>query len=166
MVNEADHVQFLFKIKVNQNGCWLYQAGRFDTGYGSFWLDGSDRCAHRVSWLIHKGEIPGNLFVCHKCDVKLCVNPDHLFLGTTQENTADRVKKGRCARGRAHLKRVTLTEQEVNEIRYLLSNGAQNYILAEKYKISRATISDIKRRRSWKWLKSCVYSELRYISTG
>lgn len=65
-----------------------------DKGYGQFgWEPGITLGAHRASWMIHKGPIPDGLFILHKCDIPTCVNPDHLFLGTNQDNIIDHVKK-------------------------------------------------------------------------
>ena len=75
--------------------CWLWTAGLGTDGYGSIGVSRGAVRAHRVSWEIAFGAIPSGLCVLHKCDVRTCVNPSHLFLGTTQDNTADMVSKGR-----------------------------------------------------------------------
>ncbi len=81
------------------SGCWLWTAHCQPNGYGAIErFDGISLLAHRVSWELHFGPIPTGLCVCHKCDVKSCVNPNHLFLGTHADNVADKVKKNRQSR--------------------------------------------------------------------
>jgi len=77
------------------SGCWLWSDACHYSGYGHFKIKNKTVRAHRASWMIYKGDIPSPLLVCHKCDVKCCVNPDHLFLGTFKDNMVDKVKKNR-----------------------------------------------------------------------
>jgi hypothetical protein len=76
------------------SGCYLWYGGTFDSGYGVIQLDGRAQRAHRHAYRLAYGSIPDGLFVCHACDVKSCVNPAHLFLGTHDDNMADMMQKG------------------------------------------------------------------------
>lgn len=72
------------------NGCLIWIGAKNKNGYGSFAINGKTETASRVAYLLSKGEIPKNLFVLHRCDNPLCVEPCHLFLGTHQDNMKDR----------------------------------------------------------------------------
>ena len=79
----------------DQLGCWEWIGTITNEGYGVFGVEGGFSSAHRFSWKIHYGDIPDGLLVLHKCDNRKCVNPEHLFLGTHQDNMRDKIAKGR-----------------------------------------------------------------------
>lgn len=88
----------------DENGCFPWLAGLGYNGYGQFWMGSryspNQARAHRVAWEIHnKKPVPKNMLVCHHCDNPKCVNPEHLFIGTIQDNANDRVRKNRQAMG-------------------------------------------------------------------
>lgn len=78
-------------------GCWLWFGATDSSGYGSIRLNGKTFGAHRASWICYKGQIPEGLLILHRCDVPCCINPNHLFLGTDQDNAFDKVRKGRAS---------------------------------------------------------------------
>jgi hypothetical protein len=95
-------------VNVDPNtGCWLWQGAHNRRGYGRLYYSGKDYRAHRLAYVAFVGPIPNNMLVCHRCDVPQCVNPEHLFLGTAQDNESDKVSKGRQTRGDSDQGRLT-----------------------------------------------------------
>jgi len=93
-----DYLARRYEPELN-TGCWLWSAGCCGTGYGAAGLPGYARLAHRASWQILVGPIPPNMVILHKCDTPVCINPDHLRLGTQADNMADCSRKGRVRSG-------------------------------------------------------------------
>ncbi len=157
----------LFWLKVDKTeGCWLWTGGVLTDGYGAFGImhNGNHYSfrAHRVSYGLAENEpVPDELLVCHKCDIPLCVNPDHLFLGTPADNSMDMIKKGRsgkglkkistsCARGEHH-GRAKLTAAEVQEIRTILSqpNRPSYEQIGQQFGVNQSHIHRIAHRKAW-----------------
>lgn len=143
-----------FWAKVDKRGpdeCWPWVASCDQEGYGRF--NGPIKLSHRASWSFYHGAIPSGICVLHSCDNPPCCNPLHLFLGTNDDNVADRVRKGRGRhgegpRGEAH-PRSKLTDGKVLEIR-LLSGNLSPEKIARRFSVSRALIWQVIRRKKWK----------------
>lgn len=142
------------------SGCWLWTANIFPNGYGQFRVskDPEKRCegAHRVSYQLFRGSIDDGMCVCHRCDMRSCVNPDHLFLGTKGDNNRDAATKGR-SRWKENRPTENILRRS-NHPMALLSDGDVEVIrassetsskLAKKYGVSYTHIWRIRTNRSW-----------------
>jgi hypothetical protein len=129
------------------SGCWLWLGSMFNNGYGRIKSGGHTYAAHRLSFSTTNGPIPVGMCVCHKCDNRACVNPDHLFLGTKAENNADMVAKGRQARNKGlRAGGVKLTNESVLAIR---ADTRTRAVIAAEYGVSPTAISMIRSRKCW-----------------
>lgn len=161
-------VKFFEQVDLS-NGCWLWTGARGDHGYGTIgdgppWVT---KLAHRVSYELHKGPIPKGLYVLHTCDVRECVNPDHLYAGTPLDNVRDCFARGRAKIGdqhptKTHPESVTrgernamakLSERDVLEIRSVEWGPGVAANLAERFRVSRRSIRDARRGATWAHLR-------------
>lgn len=136
-----------FIKRVNKTeGCWTWTGSKFPNGYGSFCIsrERPNYLAHRYSYEIHNGEIPRGLCVLHRCDVRECVNPKHLWIGTHKENSMDMVAKGRANGGLRKL-----NKDDVIKIRSL-SKHKTNLEIADSFRVSPSNIGMIIRNKTWK----------------
>lgn len=160
---------------VDQNGpqivealgpCWVWTGGRFASGYGRFNTGNRTLLAHRFSWWLRFGTWP-DLLVLHQCDNKECVNPNHLFVGTNADNSADMVRKGRslsggrnpahlhperCLRGE-QIHRARLTAEAVRDIRARHAAGESLVAIRRRFGVTKGAIYAVVHRRTWRHIQ-------------
>lgn len=168
-MSRAPAVQrFHSRYLIQPNGCWEWQAGKDSKGYGVITVDNKMVKAHRLSWMLHNGQIPKHdsyhgVMVCHHCDNPGCVNPEHLFLGLAVNNHDDMMKKGRhnCGSGDHHRSitrpetimrgeqhtRAKITTDIAKLIKYGMEKGRD---LAKRFGIKESTISNIRTGKTWR----------------
>lgn len=136
--------------------CWVWTAGYLSTGYGQFSYEGRSIGAHRASHILFVGPIPNGAHICHACDNRACVNPDHLYAGSHKQNMADMRKRGRAAKGErngaTHLTKeqaLCIRSRYVAQYRQYV-NGKGGLVwasnrreLADQFGVSVTTISNI-----------------------
>lgn len=141
--------------KTEDGSCWEWLGHIEKRGYGVMSYNNKRDKAHRISWRIaNNQEIPKGMVIMHLCDNPICVNPNHLKLGTQDDNMKDCKNKGRITKstGENH-GRSKLTETDVLEIRRLIAKGKTNKEIANLHKTTTQNIQAIRINKTWKWLK-------------
>lgn len=128
--------------------CVEWPRKRVNTGYGILSYEGRQQTTHRIAYTLAHGAIPDGMHVLHRCDNRPCVNPRHLFLGTNEDNIADKLAKRRQTRGTA-IHSARLTPAAVAEIRACAATGETRDSLGHRFGVSRQTINDVVWRRTW-----------------
>lgn len=142
--------KLLSRTAVTEDGCWIFTGAWNRDGYGSIRYAGKTIGAHRIAYEAFIGPIPEGMSVLHSCDVRACVNPDHLWLGTQDDNVQDMIAKGR----QNFCSNVKLTEEQVGQIKELaLENKLTMEEIGELFGVSDTTVCFIKHGLTWGWLE-------------
>lgn len=151
-------LQRFWRYTEKRDGCWRWNGTRAPNGYGMLFVDNlvsqvrsrRTMSAHRFSYLLHYGGLPEGMYICHKCDVKDCVNPDHLYAGTPKQNIQDTLERGQYPRGERN-GRAKLTAIQVKMARILYDAGMGTYAdLAKAYGVNTASMCSAIRGTTWK----------------
>lgn len=128
------------------SGCWLWDGTLHHDGYGQIRIDGVVHRAHRLSYEIHCGGIPDGLGALHKCDVRCCVNPDHIYAGTDKDNSRDKVRRGRTLIGEQNAS-AKLTSEIVQ---FLRRSDETDTELAKRFGVSRPAVRNARCGKTWR----------------
>ena len=137
-------------LRLPESGCWIWLSTLHPGGYGRVCAGKTPFFAHRVSYELKYGAIPAGMMALHHCDVRCCVNPDHIFVGTQQDNMTDKVRKNRQAKGSGH-GNAKLTEDQARAIKCSQESSIK---LAKRIGYSASMIREIKNGNLWKHLES------------
>ena len=154
-MSRSDPNRIFSGVRRTQAGCWLYTGGVSSTGYGVVSVRGRSVGAHRLAYELRIGPVPKGQCVLHRCDVKRCINPNHLFLGTKGTNNTDRKQKGRNADRKGE--KNTSAKLEPLDIarikrRYATGRYSQTEV-GEMFGISQQQVSSIVRGQGWPHLQ-------------
>jgi predicted XRE-type DNA-binding protein len=143
-----------FVEKKSEDECWLW-SGHILKNYGKFFINGYMLSSHRVVYELVNGKIPDGMLVCHTCDIPLCHNPNHLFLGTHKDNTFDMIKKGRQNTPKGENAGLSkLKESDIINIRSLYATGLYfQKEIAELFKVDSTAISRIVNKKRWRHIE-------------
>jgi hypothetical protein len=156
MTISADKMRakILASSAMQSDGCWIWQKSKMRNGYGRYAIGGGKVTgAHRASYQAFCGEIPHGLDVCHKCDVRDCVNPEHLFVGTRSENILDAFRKGRMSPNKSHGSDHPSSKLKEADIPVILARraaGDTKSAIARDYGVTPRVITLIECGEAWK----------------
>lgn len=152
----SNQCNLLGNIGKTDSGCWEWLKGKCE-GYGRIRDCETKKLilAHRLSYEIFKGKIEKGMFICHRCDNRSCINPDHLFQGTAKDNSQDALHKGRTYKVSHHAQgekngNAKICSEDVIEIRRLASSGMRHSEIAKKYGFSQTNVREIVKGHLWK----------------
>ncbi len=142
-------------IKIDENDCWIWQKTKDISGYGEVMDYDTHKCkkVHRFTYELFIGTIPEGKFVLHKCDIRACCNPDHLWIGNQSDNIKDATQKNRMKNQfQSHERHWNhkLTLEEVKEIKEMKKMGIASKDIANNFGVHVETIRDILKGRTWK----------------
>ena len=154
-IKVIDDKFFLERTKLNnETGCIEWTKHLNINGYGTLKYKQKNKMAHRFMWEYKFGEIPEGKIICHKCDNRKCVNPEHLFLGTTQDNVDDKMRKGRFVASVGEKSGLSkLTSEQIIAIK---NDVRAQQAIAKDFGITQSNVSLIKQNKSWKHIDYIV----------
>lgn len=138
-------------VKVDDNGCWIWQGRTDRDGYGLYWRDARRYRVHRVMCESVHGKLPRNILACHECDVPQCCNPGHLWPGTNGDNIRDAAKKGRLPRGSGHARSVW-DEATVIDAVNRVAGGESQASIERELGVSSGALQSVLNGKTWRHL--------------
>lgn len=145
-MSESEQRRFAAFV-AKSRGCWIWRGARAKNGYGVFTAEGRQQKAHRLAYKLWRGPIPVGLLVCHACDVRACVKPSHLFVGSQRDNVRDMRSKGRDRPPRGEINAQSkLRDRDVHRI---LEDAAPAHRVARALGVSLTTVNEVRRGRRW-----------------
>jgi len=144
-VNSLDTLLSM-SMPVTESGCWIWLGSTTKSGYGRICIDRKDHLAHRFALSVSGGNVSKSDLVMHKCDNPICVNPEHLQIGTQCDNMKDMARKGRSSKGAMRY------NAKLNEsiVKYIRDSGEHPKILAAQLNVSRELVRDVKANKRWR----------------
>ena len=162
--------RFERRIDRSAEGCWEWTGSCCTAGYGILSVDNRPRLAHRLAYEFYREMIPTGMQVLHTCDNRRCVNPDHLYLGTHDDNMRDKVRRNRCSSLKGtESPTAVLSEDQVCAIRAeYAACGVSQRVLAARFGVTQSTVSAIIRKVRWKHLlcEAALVGRTREETTG
>lgn len=147
----AEKMDFYTETGPTSTGCVLWTGNLFSNGYGQLFVSGRKMLAHRVAYELKNGTIPEGCILRHKCDVRRCVNPDHLETGTHRENTQDMIRRNRDRLTGERSATAKLTAEKVRYAREAYAAGRKSqHEMAREWGLSVAAVHNAIKRKTWK----------------